>query len=119
MELSKTDNRSAFAQAIKRRDGAMREMLGMGSDPVGDTEGDKHHKPQVGIWQIPGNPDRSGAGWTDTVDARVQRREDRRLRRNSTAVSGLWLFLLSSVLKRNGLLSLHLWSRREPPAGQR
>jgi hypothetical protein len=45
MELSKTENRSAFAQAIKRRDGAMRDMLGMGSDPVGHADDD----PQVGI----------------------------------------------------------------------
>jgi hypothetical protein len=90
METLKTENRTAFAQAIKRRDGAMREMLGMGSDSVGDTEGDKHHKPQVGIWRIPGNPDRSGAGWTDTVDARVQRREDRRLRRRRPASADRW-----------------------------
>jgi hypothetical protein len=32
MELSKTENRSAFAEAIKRRDGALRDMLGMGPD---------------------------------------------------------------------------------------
>ena len=38
MELSKTENRSAFAQAIDRRDGAMRDMLGMGSDPVGHAQ---------------------------------------------------------------------------------
>jgi hypothetical protein len=38
MERSKTENRSAFAQAIERRDGAMRGMLGMGSDPVGHAE---------------------------------------------------------------------------------
>ena len=38
MELSKTENQSAIAQAIERRDGAMREMFGMGSDPVGHAE---------------------------------------------------------------------------------
>jgi hypothetical protein len=46
MEKFKADDRSAYAQATKRRDGAMREMLGMGSDPVGHAEGDKHHEPQ-------------------------------------------------------------------------
>jgi hypothetical protein len=119
MERAKTENRSAFAQAIKRREGAMREMLGMGSDPVGYAERDKRHKPQVGIWRIAGNRDRSGAGWTDTVANSARSREGRPMRRNPTAVSGVWLFLLSSVLRRNGLLSLHLWSRRKPPAGQR
>jgi hypothetical protein len=117
MERSKTENRSALAQAIKRRDGAMRDVLGMGSDPVGHAEDDKRHPPQVGIWRIAGNRDRSRAGWEDTVANGVQRREDRPLRRTPTAVSGVWLFLLSSVLRRNGLLSLHLWPRRKPPAG--
>jgi hypothetical protein len=74
---------------------------------------------QVGIWRIAGNRDRSGAGWTDTVANSARSREGRPMRRNPTAVSGVWLFLLSSVLRRNGLLSLHLWSRRKPPAGQR
>jgi hypothetical protein len=46
MERSKADDRSAYAQATKRRDGAMREMLGMGAEPVGHAEGDKPHKPQ-------------------------------------------------------------------------
>jgi hypothetical protein len=115
MELFRTDNRSAFAQAIKRRDGVMREMFGMGSEPVGHAE----DEPQVGIWRIAGNRDRSRAGWTDTVATGVQRREGRPVRRAPTAVSGVWLFLLSSVLRRNGLLSLHLWSRGKPPAGQR
>jgi RNA polymerase sigma factor (sigma-70 family) len=36
MERSKAENRSAFAQAIKRRDGAMRGMLGMGPEPDND-----------------------------------------------------------------------------------
>jgi RNA polymerase sigma-70 factor (ECF subfamily) len=36
MERSKTENRSAYAQAMKRRDGAMRGMLGMGPAPDGD-----------------------------------------------------------------------------------
>jgi hypothetical protein len=113
MELSKTENRSAFAQAIKRRDDAMRGMLGMGSDPAGDAERDKRHKPQVGIWRIAGNRDRSGAGWTDTVANSAQSREGRPMRRSPTSVSALWLFLLSSIARRNGLLSLSLWSRRK------
>jgi hypothetical protein len=102
MELFRTDNRSAFAQAIKRRDGAMREMFGMGSEPVGHAE----DEPQVGIWRIVGNrEDRSGAGWTNTVPNSA-RSEGRPLRRTPTAVSGVWLFLLSSLARRNGLLSL-------------
>ena len=117
MERSKTGNRSAFAQAIKRRDDTMRDILGMGSDPVG-AEVDKRHKPLVSIWRIAGNSDCSRAGWTDTVTG-DQRQEGSPMRRAPTAVSGVWLFLLSSVLRRNGLLSLHLWSRHKPPAGQR
>ena len=113
MERSKTENRSAFAQAIKRRDGAMREMLGMGSDPVGHAEGDNHHKPQVVIWRVAGDRDRTRAGWADTVATGVRRREGRPMRRNPTSVSALWLFLLSSIARRNGLLSLSLWSRRK------
>ena len=116
MELSKTENRSACAQAIERRDGAMRDMFGMGPDPVGHAGDEKPHTPQVGIWRIAGNRERSRAGWTDTVVTGDQRRP---LRRTPTAVSGVWLFLLSSLLRRNGLLSLHLWSRHKPPAGQR
>jgi hypothetical protein len=58
MEKFKADDRSAYAQATKRRDGAMREMLGMGSDPVGYAEDDKHHKPQestsTGEWPVAG-----------------------------------------------------------------
>jgi hypothetical protein len=119
MDLSKIGNRSAFAEAIKRRDGAMRDMLGMGLDPVGHVEDEQRHKPQVGIWRIAGNRDRSRAGWADTGATGVERREGRPMRRAPTAVSGVWLFLLSSVLRRNGLLSLHLWSRHKPPAGQR
>jgi RNA polymerase sigma-70 factor, ECF subfamily len=38
MERSKTENRSAYAQAMKRRDGAMRGMLGMGQAPDSDPE---------------------------------------------------------------------------------
>jgi hypothetical protein len=49
MERSRTENRSAFAQAIKRRDGAMREMLGMGSDPVGYAEGDDIQRTRIGL----------------------------------------------------------------------
>jgi hypothetical protein len=41
-----TDDRSAYAQATKRQDGAMREMLGMGPDPAGDPEPDKHQEPK-------------------------------------------------------------------------
>ena len=106
MEPSKTGNRSAIAQATKRRDNAMCDILGMGSDPVG-TEVAKRHKPQVGIWRIAGNRDRSRAGWADTVNG-DQRREGGSMRRTPTAVSGVWLFLLSSLARRNGLLSLRL-----------
>ena len=111
MELSKTENRSAFAQAIERRDGAMRDMLRMGSDPVG-AEDEQPHKPQVGIWRIAGNGDRSGAGWADTVATGVKRRQDRPPRRTPIAVSGVWLFLLSSLARRNGLLSFRSRQRR-------
>jgi hypothetical protein len=113
MELSKAENRSAFARAIERRDGAMRDMLGMGSAPVGHAE----DEPQVGIWRIAGNGDRSGAGWADTA-AGAQRPEDRPMRRNPTTVSGVWLFLLSSMARRNGLLSLRFrGSHRKPRNG--
>ena len=112
MERSKIENRSALAQAIKRRDGAMRDVLGMGSDPVGHAEDDKRHPPQVGIWRIAGNRDRSRAGWEDTVATGVQHRENRPLRGTPTAVSGVWLFLLSSLARRNGLLSFRSRQRR-------
>ena len=111
MEPSKTGNRSAIAQAIKRRDDAMRDLLGMGSNPVG-TEVDKRHKPQVGIWKITGNSDRSRAGWADTVATGTRRREGRPMRSTPAAVSGVWLFLLSSLAKRNGLLSFRFRQRR-------
>jgi hypothetical protein len=90
----------------------MRDILGMGSDPVG-TEVDKRHKSPVGIWRIAGNGDRSRAGWTDTVKG-DQRREGGPMRRTPTAVSGVWLFLLSSLARRNAFLSLRLrGARRE------
>ena len=108
MERSKTENRSAFAQAIERRDGVMRGMLGMGSDPVGHAE----EEAQLGIWRIAGNRDRSRAGWADTVATGVQRPEGRPLRRTPTAVSGVWLFPLSSLARRNGLLSFRFRQRR-------
>jgi hypothetical protein len=111
MESSKTDNRSAFVQAINRRDGAMRDMHGIGSDPVGHTQ----DKPQVGIWKIAGNRDRPRAGWTDTVANSAQTREGHPPRRNPTAVSGVWLFLLSSLAKRNGLLSLRFGGAHRKP----
>jgi hypothetical protein len=112
METSKTENRTAFAEAIKRRDGALRDILGMGSDQVGHAENEHPHKSQVGIWRIAGNPDRSGAGWADKVATGVQRREGRPMRRTPAAVSGLWLFLLSSLARRNGLLSFRSRQRR-------
>ena len=112
MELFRTDNRSAFAQAIKRRDGVMREMFGMGSEPVGHAEAEQPHKPQVGIWRIAGNRDCSRAGWADKV-ATGERREGRPMQRSPTAVSGMWLFLLSSLARRNGLLSFRLGARRK------
>jgi hypothetical protein len=83
MELSKTENQSAFAQAIKRRDGAMRNLLGMGSGPVGAEDEQSHQRPEC-----------------------------RPMRRTPTAVSGVWLFLLSSLAGRNGLLSFRSRQRR-------
>jgi hypothetical protein len=112
MELLKTDNRSAFVQAIKRRDGALRDILGMESDPVG-TEVDKRHKPQVGIWRIAGNGDRSRAGWADTAATAALRPEGRPMRRTPTGVSGVWLLLFSSLARRNELLSLRFGARRK------
>jgi hypothetical protein len=112
MELSKTENQSATAQAIERRDGPLRDILGMGSDPAGHAKDEAPHKPQVGIWRIAGNRDRSRAGWADTVATGVQRREGRPMRRTPTAVSGVWLFLLSSLAGRNGLLSFRSRQRR-------
>jgi hypothetical protein len=100
MERSKTENRSAFAQAIKRRDGAMREMLGMDSDPVGRVDGDKHDVPQAVIWRVAGRRDRSSAGWPEAVGAQRRRQVP-------------WLFLLSSFAKRNGISSLSLWSGKK------
>jgi hypothetical protein len=102
MERSKTENRSAFAQAIKRRDGVMREMLGMGSDPVGRAEGDKHREPQVGIWRVAGDRNRTRAGWADAVAIRARCRKP-----------VPWLVLLSSIATRNRLLSPSLWSRKK------
>jgi hypothetical protein len=90
----------------------MRDMLGMGSDPVDHAEDEQPHKLQVGIWRIAGNRDRSRAGWADTVATGVQRPEGRPLRRTPTAVSGVWLFLLSSLARRNGLLSFRFRQRR-------
>ena len=101
MERAKTENRSAFAQAIKRREGAMREMLGMGSDPVRQVDADRRDMPLAVIWRIPGRGDRSRAGWSDTVGAQRRRRVP-------------WLFLLSSFARRNGLSSLGLRSRKNP-----
>ncbi len=33
--------------------------------------------------------------------------------RNPISVSSLWLFLLSSMARRNGLLSISFWPRRK------
>ena len=110
MELSKTDNSSAFERWIKRRDGAMRGTLLMGGAPVGRAEVDEPHKPQVAIWRIAGNRDRSRAGWADTGTGA---RKGRPMRRNPATVSRVWLFLLSSLARRNGLLSLRLGARRK------
>jgi len=95
MERSKTENRSVFAQAMKRRDGV---MLGMGSDPVGR----EHHEPQVGIWRVAGDRNRTRAGWADAVAIRARCRKP-----------VPWLVLLSSMAKRNRLLSPSLWSRKK------
>ena len=116
MARSKTGNRSAIAQAIKRRDDAMRDNLGIGSDPVG-TEVDKRQTPPpVRIWRIAGNGDRSRAGWTDTTSPGALCREGRPMRRTPTAVSGVWLFLLSSLVRHNGLLSLSFRGPRRKPS---
>jgi hypothetical protein len=37
------------------------------------------------------------------------------MRRNPTSISALWLFLLSSLARRNGLLAISLWRRRRKP----
>jgi hypothetical protein len=99
MERSQTENQSAFAQAIKRRDGV---MLGMGSDPVGHAGGDKHHEPEVVIWRVAGDRNRTRAGWADAVAISARRRK-----------TVPWLFVLSSIVKRNRFLSLRLWSRKQ------
>jgi hypothetical protein len=87
-------------------------MFGIGADAVGHAEDEQRHKPQVGIWRIAGNRDRSRAGWADTGATGVERRECRPMRRTPTAVSGVWLFLLSSLARRNGLLSFRSRQRR-------
>jgi hypothetical protein len=110
MERPKAENRSSIAQAIERRNRAMRDALGMGSGPVGAGD-DQLHKQQVGIWRIAGN--RSRAGWTDTVGTGVKGRKDRPSKHNPAVASGAWLFLLSSLLRCKGLRSLYLSSRRK------
>ena len=110
MELSKTENQSAFAQAIKRRDDAMRDMLGIQSDPVRHAEDDE---PLFAIWRIAGNGDRSRAGWADTAATAALRPEGRPMRRTPTGVSGVWLLLFSSLARRNELLSLRFGARRK------
>jgi hypothetical protein len=91
----------------------MREMLGIGSEPVAPRTLNATSR-KVGIWRIAGNRDRSSAGWTDTVATGAQHREGRPMRRTPAAVSGVWLFLLSSLARRNGLLSISFpWSRRK------
>jgi hypothetical protein len=35
------------------------------------------------------------------------------MRRNPSAVTALWLFLLSSFARRNGVLAISLWRRRQ------
>jgi hypothetical protein len=58
MEKFKSRRSVSICASDERRDGAMREMLGMGSDPVGYAEDDKHHKPQestsTGEWPVAG-----------------------------------------------------------------
>ena len=104
MENSSSENRSAFARAIERREGAMREMLGMGPQPVGHVEGDRHREPQVAIWRVGGDTNRPRAGWDDAGTSGSRRRQ---------AVP--WLLALSSIVKRNRVLSLRLWSRTQAP----
>ena len=41
------------------------------------------------------------------------------MRRNPSSVSALWLFLLSSLARRNGVLAISLWRRRRKPVDGR
>jgi hypothetical protein len=85
-----SENRSAFAQAIWRREGVMREMLGMGPSPAGPAEDDRHPEPRAVIWRIAGDrKHRAHAGWADPAAIGAERRK---------AVP--WLLLLPSLWSR-------------------
>ena len=49
---------------------------------------------------------------TPIIAIRVQRREGCPMTRNPTSISALWLFLLSSLAKRNGLLAISFRRRK-------
>ena len=88
MARSDSENRSAFAQAIQRREGVVREMLGMGPRPAGPADG--HPEPRAVIWRIAGDrKHRAHAGWADPAAIGAERRKAVR-----------WLFLLPSLWSR-------------------
>jgi hypothetical protein len=87
MARSDSENRSAFAQAIQRREGVVR---GMGRGPAGSAEDDRHAEPRAVIWRIAGDrKHRAHAGWPDPAAIGAKRRK---------AVP--WLLSLSSLWSR-------------------
>ncbi len=101
--MARSENRSDFAQAIRRRDGFMREMPAINSEPAGQAEGYRRQEPRAVIWRIAGDRNcRAHAGWADAAAIGPQRRKSVR-----------WLFLLRSLGRPGRFLSLNLWSRRD------
>ena len=89
MARSDSENRSAFAQAIQRREGVVREP-GMGARPAGPAEDDRHPERRAVIWRIAGDRKRRAqAGWADPAAIGAERRK---------AVP--WLLLLPSLWSR-------------------
>jgi hypothetical protein len=90
MVRSESENRSAFAQAIRRRERVMREMFGMGARPAGPAEDDRRPEPRAVIWRIAGDRKRRAhAGWADPAAIGAERRK-----------AGPWLFLLPNLWSR-------------------
>ena len=90
MARSVSENRSAFAQAIQRREGVMRETFGMGPRSAGPAEEDRHPEPRAVIWRIAGDRKRRAhAGWADPAAIGAERRKAVR-----------WLLLLPSLWSR-------------------